>query len=187
MNLFETSGCLFAIGGTAAGIVIGADSFGWIGSGVGGTIGFFGGWFVGLGLVAGYFAVGIFLERRTQRRQLRPHFGEYYSKSKTNAWELLKGQRKIPDSVTGTVLTGYHYGVFVDVGCGFPCLLTKLHSADAEDDLTAGATISAHIYDFDDNDHIVELSQGNVEQTLKFAEALGRPTRHGRRAESPSA
>ncbi len=173
MSSFEQFGCLFAALGAAFGVGVGADRFGFIGGSVGGIVGLCGGWFLGFGVVHVYFAVGINLDRRARRR-LRERFCEYYSACKSEAWESLKQQRSVADSVTGTVVTGFYYGVFADIGCGFPCLLTKLQMADAERELQVGDDISAHVYYFDDEEHIVELSQGDVEQTRRFAELLDR-------------
>ena len=54
---------------------------------------------------------------------LRQCFGDYQSQKNDEGWEGVKSRIKPGDSVTGEVVARFRFGVFVDLGVGFPALL----------------------------------------------------------------
>jgi hypothetical protein len=54
---------------------------------------------------------------------LTSHFGDYLSDGRRDDWELLKSQIPVLGRVIGKVVARYPFGVFLDIGVGFPALL----------------------------------------------------------------
>lgn len=147
--------------------------WGWLGTAVGIPVGFIGGLCASSGLVALSDNVAIRSERNRRRRDLRDCFGSYWSKDQTPAWERELQSLRVGDEVSGKVVRKYYYGVFVDVGRGFPAMLAKLYSnqdtLDADPDV--GTEIIARVREFDSNEHIVKLSQKEDEPSNNDVQA----------------
>jgi len=161
MNLFEFSGCLCSLGGAAAGGSIGFSRLGWIGAIIGVLAGFIAGWLGGVGLVSAGFSIGITKERLQQHRDLREAFGRYWSKDRSTEWDELMTELSPGNSVSGKVVRQYYHGVFVDIGRGFPALLSKLRSEHGISDPqpSIGDTVSASIKEFNTKERYMELTQ----------------------------
>jgi ribosomal protein S1 len=54
---------------------------------------------------------------------LKQVFGDYLSEKNDMNWEGVKSQFRPGASVSGEVVARYHFGVFVNLGLGFPALL----------------------------------------------------------------
>jgi ribosomal protein S1 len=95
------------------------------------------------------------------------HFGDYLSDSRRGEWERLKSQLRGGERLTGKVVARLPFGVFVDVGVGFPALIlvpdfegaaarpyTSLDMYPA-----VGATVSGAILLIDDRHRQIRLVQ----------------------------
>lgn len=95
-------------------------------------------------------------------------FGDYLSPDKEKAWTATRSGLAIRSSVRGEVFARRRYGVFADIGVGFPALLqvTELKHADQRsydlDDYPAvGKTITARVVAFNDQNRQIVLTQRN--------------------------
>ena len=103
---------------------------------VGALIGGMMGWMMGglLGAIVGCVVAGIIVgapfeirgewRRRRKRAALRPFFGEYHASEKRDEWEQTNARLKPGDVVKGLVVHAGRSLVVVDIGCGFPAVLS---------------------------------------------------------------
>jgi hypothetical protein len=126
VSSYDAGGCFFAALLATVGGWLGWTTLGLIGAVVGVPLGCVGGWFVGHLLVEANFALAIRGEVRERRRALRSIFGEYWKPERKADWVRVAGSAKKGDSLTGRVVAQFYCGVVLDVGLGFPAVLTKL-------------------------------------------------------------
>lgn len=50
-------------------------------------------------------------------------FPDHRSQEQSEAWEAVRARLRLGMPVSGTVVARYRFGVFVDIGVGFPALL----------------------------------------------------------------
>ncbi len=158
MTLSELSGCVFSIAGAAAGGAIGLSQFGWVGALVGAPVGFFVGWLGGGGIVEAGFFIGTIRERMQKHRGLRKTFGRYWSRARVREWDALPDDLSVGEAVSGKVVRKYNYGVFIDIGRGFPALLSSLRY-DRDISPLVGETVSARIMKLNSEERYIELTQ----------------------------
>ncbi|MEZ6048764.1 MAG: S1 RNA-binding domain-containing protein [Planctomycetaceae bacterium] len=58
-------------------------------------------------------------------------FGDYMTEQRTEEWESVKAELQIGQLVSGTVVARRPFGVFVDIGAGFPALVLVVNLKDA--------------------------------------------------------
>ncbi len=164
MNAFELSGCSFAVVGAAVGGVYGFTNHGWIGGIVGAPSMSVAGYILGVGIVSTSFWIGIRRERSQQRRDLRDRFGAYWSDNRSSDWNELKKELKCGDERSGEIVAKFYYGVFFDIGCGFPARLSKHHWGDAalSSEPTIGDRIEARVYSFETPEKVIEFTQRDL-------------------------
>ncbi|MEN6626377.1 MAG: hypothetical protein ABFD69_09140 [Candidatus Sumerlaeia bacterium] len=143
----------------------GAKHSGWTGAVAGGVIGFLGGFFFG------YIAWMLFtsvleiltdpIYRMMERRRFKKFFGTYGDSAHAEMWNALKEKILVGDDVTGKVIDQIYYGVFLDIGAGFPARLTRSDSNDSirDNQPPIGETVSACIKDYDDRTRMIHLRQ----------------------------
>lgn len=98
---------------------------------------------------------------------LRDVFGDYESPQRSEDWERVKTTVAVGAEVTGKVLVRVKFGVFLDIGVGFPALIRVPDLKDADvkpytslDMYPApGSNISGVVLWFDDGNRQVDLSQ----------------------------
>jgi ribosomal protein S1 len=94
-------------------------------------------------------------------------FGNYLEFQRAADWELVKAGLKVGSRVSGTVVARYIFGIFVDIGVGFPALLEiiqfnpplKRRPVVIEDYPTVGSTIIARVVAFTDRNRQITLTQ----------------------------
>ncbi|WP_165073608.1 S1 RNA-binding domain-containing protein [Paludisphaera rhizosphaerae] len=93
-------------------------------------------------------------------------FGDHLSPDKAGEWAAVQAQLAVGESVRGPVIARRPFGVFVDIGVGFPALLEVIQFLDARqrryslDDYPAiGETITARVVAFNDQNRQVCLTQ----------------------------
>ena len=158
MTCVEFAVMLGAAGGGALGAGLGFGAAGWVGACLGLLLGAASGILTVFGLLAAGASVAMRLERRAARRRLRPHFARYWTAERTRAWRATKETLRGGETVRGSVVARFHYGRFIDIGCGFPTLLTELEDSDRavrRDDLE----IDASVLGFDDFARTVVLTR----------------------------
>lgn len=157
---YDANGCLFAaafafIGGTA-----GWSALGLFGAVVGAPLGCVVGWFSGWFLVDANFRHSIWLEIRSRRRTLRSHFGEFWLPERQADWDRAVENLREGDALSGVVVAHFYYGVVLDVGNGFPALLTKLRFAQPfSENPFLGAEVVARIDEIKRADREIHLTQ----------------------------
>ena len=166
MTLSELMGFLGAIAGAIILSYYGHSLFGWIGAILGGVAGLFAGCIAGYNLNELLTLATVAAEKRDQRRGLRKHFGFYWRPSEEECWMNVKEEMSIGDKVTGKVVAKYYYGVFLDIGRGFPALLTKLYSDEAtrSSEPGVGMRVDAQLRGFDDKNRYFLLTQRKDEK-----------------------
>lgn len=174
MTLIELVGCLGSFAGLVLGAIFGTAAYGIWGGVLGAIIGPFAGLFIGILILAIPAGIGVLLERHSQRTRLRSRFGRYYLRKRSD-FESLKQQLEIGQSLSGEVVAEFYYGVFIDVGLAFPAFLGKLQMAD-EDAVQMGANVEAHLVRFSNFERQIQLSQGDVEESLRVARLLNEST-----------
>jgi ribosomal protein S1 len=105
---------------------------------------------------------------------LSAYFGDYRSDDRDPNWARVKSSLSLGGTVTGTVVRQYPFGVFVDIGRGFPALLLVVRFANADvkpyTDISmypaVGSELSARICVFNDRDHVFGLTQLEREEML---------------------
>jgi ribosomal protein S1 len=95
-------------------------------------------------------------------------FGDYLSPEKGSEWAACMSKLGAGDTVSGRVIARRPFGVFVDIGAGFPALLEVIQFHDArqrryelEDYPAVGDSITARVVAFNDQNRQVGLIQLN--------------------------
>jgi ribosomal protein S1 len=94
-------------------------------------------------------------------------FGDYLADARLVDWERIKSQFSAGERVNGKVVARYPFGVFLDIGVGFPALiLVPDFEAAAERPYTSmdmypavGATVSGTLLLFEDRLRQIRLIQ----------------------------
>lgn len=93
-------------------------------------------------------------------------FDDHLSSSRAAEWAVVRSEVGVGESVRGRVIARRPFGVFVDIGVGFPALLEVLQFGDArkrryrfEDYPAVGDTITARVVAFRDWNRQVALTQ----------------------------
>ncbi len=104
-------------------------------------------------------------------------FGDYLSPDKGGEWAAARSRIGVGESVRGRVIARRPFGVFVDIGVGFPALLEVIQFEDArqrryndEDYPAVGDTITARVVAFNDRNRQVALTQLNPHPYLDPSE-----------------
>ena len=100
-------------------------------------------------------------------QQLAAHFPQYDSPEMEADWTALKQRLPTGTSVKGRVVHREQFGVFVDIGVGFPALILVVRFEDADttsytsiDDYPElNADVVGHIYVFDDAKRQIGVTQ----------------------------
>jgi len=152
---------LYAVVGAGVCGAWGYAEFGWIGLAGGVLIGLAGGWVGGNATAALVFFIGIWLERMQQHRDMRQFFGRYWARNRTSEWQALTTRLSVGDPVSGKVVAGYYYGVFVDTRHGFPARLAVRHSKSGigGPQPVVGDVVSASVREFDASERFIDLTQ----------------------------
>jgi ribosomal protein S1 len=95
------------------------------------------------------------------------HFGDYLAEGRKGDWERIKSQFSVGERVTGKVVARYPFGVFLDLGVGFPALiLVPDFEGACERPYTSmdmypavGATVSGSLLLFEDRLRQIRLIQ----------------------------
>lgn len=164
MNLFECQATCLGAGGLLAGGVVGRAHGGPAGGALGAAIGFGVGVGVAYGLSSASDAFGIWLERTLRRRKLRPRFPGYDSPEKEAAWRELRASLRPADVVRGHVVAAVEYGVFLDLGRGFPGRLEARQMKGREPGgpfPPMGETVEARVLHLASDDREVVLTQSD--------------------------
>ena len=79
---------------------------------------------------------------------------------KSCKWTEVREGIEVGDEVVGKVVAKYYYGVFVDIGCGFPALLTRLYWNEAMQTANpdVGAEVKARVREVDDSNRYFNLT-----------------------------
>lgn len=95
-------------------------------------------------------------------------FGDYLSPAKAAEWAAVKARLATGESVRGSVIARRPFGVFVDIGAGFPALLEVIQFENArerryeiEDYPAIGDPITARVVAFNDRNRQIGLTQLN--------------------------
>jgi transcriptional accessory protein Tex/SPT6 len=98
--------------------------------------------------------------------QLRRYFGDYLSADFFPAWENVKARLNPGETIHGKVVVQVHFGVFVDIGVGFPALIsvTEFEHTGTRRFSTipypeVGCSIVARVVGFDERARRLALSQ----------------------------
>jgi len=124
-------------------------------------------------LIAAPFEICDEWRRRRKRAKLRPFFGECHASEKQDEWEQAKARLKPGDVVKGVVVHKGRSVSFVDIGCGFPAVLSivqvrserkksandSLEASDAPR-LESGGEIEAQIMGLIELEREIEITQG---------------------------
>jgi ribosomal protein S1 len=94
-------------------------------------------------------------------------FGDYLASDRESDWSHAKTRLPEGGNVSGEVVARYPFGVFVDIGVGFPALLEVIQFEDArerryaslEEYPSIGSTVSARVVAFSDRSRQVGLTQ----------------------------
>lgn len=104
-------------------------------------------------------------------------FGDYLSPAKADEWAAVQARLGAGVAVRGPVIARRPFGVFVDIGAGFPALLEVIQFEDArerrysfEDYPTVGETITARVVAFNDRNRQIGLTQLNPHPYLDPAQ-----------------
>jgi ribosomal protein S1 len=98
---------------------------------------------------------------------LKERFGDYLSADRADDWETVKSRLVIGATVAGTVVARFPFGVFIDLGVGFPALLEVIQFErtgqrpfrNVDDYPAIGTTVSARLVEFNDRNRQVALTQ----------------------------
>jgi hypothetical protein len=98
--------------------------------------------------------------------KLKERFPGYGSHDRDQAWEELKRQLVVGQSVTGVIVTRAPFGAWIDLGIGFPALLEIIcidgltpERYRAGDWCPIGSEVTAFVGDFTDRSHQIRLFQ----------------------------
>jgi ribosomal protein S1 len=99
-------------------------------------------------------------------KDLELRFGDFSSPEKTPDWELLKTRLPAGSRVSGEVVARYIFGIFLDIGVGFPALLEVIQFEEArrrrynfEDYPAVGSTVTARVVSFRERVRQIDLTQ----------------------------
>jgi len=161
LNLFEFFGLLVAILGAMLCGAWGYQQFGWTGLAGGVLIGLVAGRIAGVIFSTLVFLMLIWPERMQQHLGLRRYFGRYWSRKRLSEWQALATKLTVGDTVSGTVVASYHYGVYVDTGHGFPAILYVRYFGSGGDgpQPVVGDVLSARVIGLDASDRFIKLSR----------------------------
>lgn len=173
VSSYDASGCFLAVGLAAVGGWLGWTTFGALGAvaciPAGGVVG----WFAGYFLVEADFRHSIWMEVRARRRALRGHFGAYWLPDRQADWDRAVVALSNSGTLAGVVVAQFYYGVALDVGNGFPALLTKrCFTEPFSENPPLGAEIAARIDEIKAADREIHLTQLET-----YAEMLARVQR----------
>lgn len=174
VSTYEANGCIFASAFAFVGGWAGWTALGLFGAVAGVPLGCVVGWIAGWFLVEASSRHSIWMEIRSRRRTLRDHFGEYWRPERQTDWDRAVQNLHEGDTLTGHVVAHFYYGVVLDVGNGFPALLTKLRFAEPfSENPPLGAEIVARIDEIKAANREIHLTQRET-----YAETLPkkRPT-----------
>src|SRR5436305_7835800 len=97
---------------------------------------------------------------------LDTHFLAHRSMERVAEWEAAKARLPMGSRVSGVVIARYPFGVFVDIGVGFPALLQIVcmegltpERYQADDWCPVGSSVSAFIGGFSDDSRQIGLWQ----------------------------
>jgi ribosomal protein S1 len=88
-----------------------------------------------------------------------------YLASPREAWDEAKAAYPLGAQVSGRVVQREHFGVFIDIGVGFPALLLCVHFADdaarglPDDYPPVGTDVAGRVYVHNDRDRQIGLTQ----------------------------
>src|SRR5262249_41191917 len=94
-------------------------------------------------------------------------FPDYRLPSAEVAWLSLKQRFAVGSTVCGTVSARYQFGVFIDIGVGFPALLVIVRFKEgkrrtfAADFPAVGSLIEAKIWGWNDRDRVIVLTHAS--------------------------
>lgn len=98
--------------------------------------------------------------------ELQKLFDDYLSTGKTENWERLISTLNPGDEVTGVVVARAHFGIWVDIGEGFPALLESIVIDGMDGEMyqkdeycPVGSSIKAKISGFADRTRQIYLHQ----------------------------
>lgn len=99
--------------------------------------------------------------------KLRESFGDYQSTQMDQKWEAVKTTLKHGVEVTGKVIARVPFGIFLDIGVGFPALIRvhDLKNADVrpytsmEMYPTPGSNTTGTVIGFNDRNRQIDLTQ----------------------------
>ncbi|MGE3407532.1 MAG: hypothetical protein AB7I37_12005 [Pirellulales bacterium] len=99
--------------------------------------------------------------------ELRACFGDYESDERSQAWQDIKSSLQVGSLVSGRVVARRAFGVFVDIGLGFPALILVVKLNDAEKAPytsmemypAIGDTVEGRVCAFADHNRQIGLSQ----------------------------
>jgi ribosomal protein S1 len=94
-------------------------------------------------------------------------FGNYLESEREADWELVKSRLHAGSRLSGKVVARYIFGIFLDIGVGFPALLEiiqfnpplKRRPVVLEDYPAVGSMIDARVVAFNDRNRQVGLTQ----------------------------
>ena len=104
-------------------------------------------------------------------------FGDHLSPAKADEWAAVQARLGVGEAVRGPVIAHRPFGVFVDIGAGFPALLEVIQFGDAherrysfEDYPAVGETITARVVEFNNRNRQIGLTQLNPHPYLDPAQ-----------------
>jgi ribosomal protein S1 len=94
-------------------------------------------------------------------------FGDYLAPARKEDWERAKAALRPGDRISGVVVARYVFGVFIDIGVGFPALLEVIQfdpppgrrPLDIEDYPAIGNSVTARVVAFNDRNRQIALTQ----------------------------
>lgn len=111
----------------------------------------------------------------TVDEQLAIHFPQHQSSEMAADWDAVKQQLQIGAVVAGRVVQSEQFGVFFDIGVGFPALIIVVRFTNADTvpytsmDMYPAlhADVGGRIYVFDDNTRQIGVTQQSREPWMK--------------------
>ena len=104
-------------------------------------------------------------------------FGDHLSPAKAEEWAAVRSGLDVGESVRGRVIARRPFGVFVDIGVGFPALLEVIQFGgmrerryNFKDYPAIGDPITARVVTFTDHNREVHLTQLNPHPYLDPSE-----------------
>ncbi len=99
--------------------------------------------------------------------ELNERFGDRMTPERQAEWGDAKSRLTVGGSIRGVVVTRMLFGVFIDVGVGFPALLEVIqlgktrqeHFKDIEEVPAVGDVVTARVVAFTDRNREIDLTQ----------------------------